>query len=72
MGVETIPFKNVPPTLKDLPGTFMELDKQGGCHNCKHFESSLLSSPCGWCDKYPSKQVNCGIGTGCNEWESNK
>ena len=39
------------------------------CDNCKHFVSSTLAWPGGWCKRVPSFQVNVGANDFCNKFE---
>ena len=65
-----------PPTLRaacpkhafDHLDEYMNPDKEC-CRNCKYFAPCMMSSPAGWCEKYPSRQVNCSEFDVCDEFD---
>lgn len=74
-----VTIKVRPPTLReaclkdafDNLGDYMNPDKEC-CRNCAFFSPCMMSSPAGWCMKYPSEQVNCSEFDVCDDFDKRK
>lgn len=64
------PFKNKVPTLRQASKSDPDgMKVKKSCATCRWFSTEPLAAPCGWCRKFPSQQVNCGVGDVCDCWE---
>lgn len=69
---EVYPFRVDPPNLRWADKQDIYAEWKDNYDKCKYFSCSPMSSPGGWCQKHPCKQVNCGVGQICDDWESKK
>lgn len=64
------PFKNKVPTLRQASKSDpYGMNVKKSCATCRWFTTEPLAAPGGWCRKFPSQQVNCGVGDVCDCWE---
>lgn len=66
----SVPFSNKVPTLRQASKSDPDgMKTQKCCSTCRWFGTEPLAAPGGWCRKFPSQQVNCGVGDVCDCWE---
>lgn len=67
----SVPFSNKVPTLRQASKSDpYGMKTKKCCSTCRWFSTEPLAAPGGWCKKYPSQQVNCGVGDVCDKWEA--
>lgn len=66
----SVPFSNKVPNLRRAdPNDIYGINAKKSCATCRWFHSEPLAAPGGWCHKFPSQQMNCGVGDVCDKWE---
>lgn len=74
MSIEVKPPTLRSPCMKEVYENFqdyMNPDKEC-CRNCVFFSPCMMSSPAGWCMKYPSEQVNCSEFDVCDDFDKRR
>ena len=62
--------KNTPLNIKRAEAVISgSLNTHQCCESCAFFFTVPYACPCGWCAKYPSKQINTDIEHVCPLWE---